>query len=219
MGDQLTGNILFADDTNFTDNGAVQLFRIESGPVVKFPEQVRIARADFNFVFGVGQTVGTSQTTVTGAVSGNGGVVRLSVISTAQMTTGDVGAVSGVLGTTEANGTWTLTVIDATDVELQGTVFANAYVSGGTITDLTAAPNVQNPTVAISTSKDGGLNWGNALVRSLNQQSASLRGRAMVANMGLSGAMGNRWRLDVSDPVYCSFLGGTQSSELRMVGS
>jgi hypothetical protein len=31
--------------------------------------------------------------------------------------------------------------------------------------------------------------------------------------------MGDRWRLDVTDPVYVGFLGGTQSSNPREVGA
>lgn len=43
--------------------------------------------------------------------------------------------VSGVVGTTEANGTWVVTVIDATHVDLVASAFVNAYVSGGTTSD------------------------------------------------------------------------------------
>lgn len=218
MGDQQTGNLLFTDDTNPTDNGAVQLCRIESGPVRKFPEQVRIARADFDFVFGVGQQVGSAMTTVRGTSRRADGAVALAVVSTSMMRTGDTVIVAGIVGTTEANGTWVINVIDAMSIKLLNSIYANVYASGGTVADLTSPSNAINPTVAISTSKDGGFEWGNPLMRPLNAQSNSLRGRAMVTNMGLSGAMGNRWRLDVSDPVYFSFMGGTQSSELRAVG-
>jgi hypothetical protein len=41
--------------------------------------------------------------------------------------------VYGVQGTTEANGNWRYTVIDATHIDLVGSTFANAYVSGGAI--------------------------------------------------------------------------------------
>lgn len=58
--------------------------------------------------------------------------VRLTV-STTGWITGQTVTVSGILGTTEANGTRVITVIDATHVDLQGTTFANAYVSGGTV--------------------------------------------------------------------------------------
>jgi hypothetical protein len=61
------------------------------------------------------------------------GLIRITVASTATLTTGDVKTISGVLGTTEANGSWTITVINGTTFDLQGSTFANAYVSGGVV--------------------------------------------------------------------------------------
>lgn len=217
-GDEQSGNILYIDDTNYSEVGSPQLWRMESGPVQGFPQQVRVARGDFNFVVGVGQAVGSLTMEVSGAVSGTNGVVRLTVNSTAQVNTNDVGAVSGVTGTTEANGNWSLNVIDATHVELQGSVFANAYVSGGQVIDLTVPNNVTNPSVAISVSKNGGKSWGNPLTRALGAQAKTSRTRVTVINMGLSSPQGDRWRLDITDPVYASFMGGTQSSDPRVVG-
>lgn len=69
---------------------------------------------------------------ITGAASA-AGLIRLSVASTATFATSQVKTVSDVVGTTEANGTWTITVVDATHIDLQGSTFTNAYVSGGTI--------------------------------------------------------------------------------------
>jgi hypothetical protein len=219
VGDQQSGNLLFVDDMNFTENGAFQLFRIESGPVRNFPNSLRIARADFDFDMGVGIAVGNFQMIVTGAASGTGGVVRLTVNTTSQAKTNDTAIVAGITGTTEANGTFPLTVIDATHIELQGSVFAHAYISGGVATDVTSPPTAINPSVAISISKDGAQSFGNPLIRSLGQQAKVKRQRASVKNMGLSGSMGDRWRLDVTDQVYVGFLGGTQSSDPREVGA
>jgi hypothetical protein len=72
--------------------------------------------------------------TITGAAS-NGGpnLIRLTVADTSSLTTGQIKAISAVVGTTEANGNWTITVIDATHFDLQGSVFTNAYVSGGIV--------------------------------------------------------------------------------------
>lgn len=218
-GDQQTGDLIWIDTTNRTENGAVMLFRMESGPIADFPNQIRIARADFDFIMGVGDAVANVLANVSGAASGIGGVVRLTVNNTAQMATNDTGVVSGVTGTTEANGTWPLRIIDQTHVELVGSVFANAYISGGTLIDVTAPPNEINPSVAISMSKDGGNRWGNPLIRYLGQQGKTQRPRVSVKHMGLSGPMGCRWRIDVSDPVYCAFLMGTQSSDPRDTGA
>lgn len=71
--------------------------------------------------------------TITGAADSGSGEVRLTVASTATFTTGESKTVSDVTGTTEANGTWTITVVDGTHIDLDGSTFANAWVSGGTI--------------------------------------------------------------------------------------
>lgn len=70
---------------------------------------------------------------VTGAGNNGSGAIRLTVPSTATFTAAQVETVAGVVGTTEANGTWTLTIVDATHVDLVGSTFTNAYVSGGTL--------------------------------------------------------------------------------------
>lgn len=214
MGDTQSGNLLFIDDTQFTENGAVQLFRMESGPVQNFPNQIRIARADFDMVMGVGFVQGNVLTSVTGAAAGTAGVVRLAVIGTSQMITGDIVIVSGVTGTTEANGTWTVTVIDATHIEIPVT-FVHAFTSGGTVADQTATQGEINPQAAISLSKDGGATYDNPSVRSLGLQGKVKRQRASVKNRGQSGPMGCRWRVDVSDPVYAAMLKATMSSDPR----
>lgn len=219
LGDEQTGNLLWIDSTNYTENGAPQLFRIESGPVRNFPGQVHIARADFDFDMGMGIAVGNFQMIVTGTAAGNGGVVRLTVNTTSQAKTNDTTIVSAVTGTVEANGTWLITVVDATHIELQGTRYVNAYVSGGTAVDVTSPSNAISPTAAISCSKDGGYDWGNPLLRGLGQQGKSKRTRASVKNMGLSGPRGDRWRVDVTDPVYVGILGATQSSNPREIGA
>lgn len=217
VGDTLSGNLLYVDENNYTENGSPMLSRIESGPVKAFPQQLSIARADFDFDMGVGEAVGTFQMTVLGAASGNNGVVRLTVNNTAQVRSGDQGNVSGITGTTEANGTWPLTVIDAYHVELVGSVFKNAYVSGGTVVDVTSEPNAQSPSVAVSCSKDGGVSFDNPSIRSLAPQGKVKRSRASVKNRGQAGPMGVRWRLDITDPVYRGFMGGTMSADPREV--
>jgi hypothetical protein len=219
VGDTQSGNLLFHDETNFSENGAPQLWRMESGPVASFPQQLRIARADFNFDLGVGRAVNDYTMTVTGAASGTGGVVRLTVNRTSQVRAGDFGTVTGIVGTTEANGTFPLVVVDATHIELTNTIFVNAYVSGGVVTDITSPPEAINPQVAVSISKDGGNSYSNPLLRQLGAQKNIKRARISVKSMGLSGPIGDRWRLDVTDPVYVGFLGGTQSSDPREVGA
>jgi len=217
MGDTQSGNVLYPDDDTNTENGSPMLFRMESGPVRDFPEAHRIARADFDFVFGTGLVEGNYVMTVTGAAAGTGGVVRLTVNQTVLATTGDEVQVADVTGTTEANGTFPITVVDGTHIELQGTVFVNAYISGGTATDISVTANAAEPQVAISCSKDGGWSYDNPAIRPLQPQRKNKRARATVKNRGQSTAMGTRWRIDITDPVYRSFLGGTMSDNPREV--
>lgn len=69
-------------------------------------------------------------TAVTGAVN-DGGLIKLTFSAAHGRTTGDAVWIAGVLGTTEANGPWYCTVVDATHITLDGSTFVNAYVSGG----------------------------------------------------------------------------------------
>ena len=222
LGDSQSGNVMFIDDTNYTDNGAPMLCRIESGPVNGFPQQFRITRADFEFVTGVGGSVGHVTKSVLATASPNAPLIRLTLNNTAQMHTGDQVNVTGVTGSngldTATNSTWMMTLIDGFNIDLQGSSFPGGavYSGGGLVQDVTVPDNVVNPTVAISVSKDGGTNWGNPLVRSLGQQAKPSRVRLSVKAMGQSGPMGVRWRLDVSDAVYTALLKASMSSDPRI---
>jgi hypothetical protein len=77
--------------------------------------------------------------TVIGAAA-NGSTIRLTVNSTSGITPGDVVTVAGILGTTEANANWPVAVPDATHLDLIGSTFVNAYLSGGTATDTGNVP-------------------------------------------------------------------------------
>jgi hypothetical protein len=71
---------------------------------------------------------------IAGAANNGSGLIRLTVAATATLMTGQIISVSGVVGTVEANGEhWGITVVDSTHVDLQGSTFVNAYVSGGII--------------------------------------------------------------------------------------
>jgi hypothetical protein len=213
LGDTQSGTLCFVDDQNYTELGMPMLMRLESAPVANFPNRLRVARADFNFATGTGMAVRAIIMHVTGAAAGTGGVVRLTVDSTQQVNTNDTVIVVAVGGTTEANGTRTVTVIDATHIELQGIPFVNGWTSGGTATDVTAPPNVIDPTVAISWSDNGGLLWKNPLLRSLGQQGQSKNTRVSVKHTGMTGPVGRRWRLDITDPVNAPFMSATQSDD------
>lgn len=81
--------------------------------------------------------------TITNAVAGTGGVIRLT--SAAHGYTGTptvwVEALNGVLnGTAEVRGNYAITVVDVNTIELTGTTFAGAYVTGSGRVALGAAP-------------------------------------------------------------------------------
>lgn len=85
-------------------------------------------------------------TAITNAVTA-GGLIKLTFSAAHGRTTGDAVWISDVTGTTEANGPWYCTVVDATHITLDGSTFTNAYVSGGT---------GRLPTVATFTADVGG---------------------------------------------------------------
>lgn len=74
---------------------------------------------------------------ITGVANNGSGKCRVTVGSTSGWTTGDVKTITGVVGTggldTATNGTWTITVIDGTHIDLQGSTFAGSYTSGGVV--------------------------------------------------------------------------------------
>ena len=70
---------------------------------------------------------------VLGAANNGSGLIRIQVASTAPLAGRIYISISGVTGTTEANGNWFITVIDGTHFDLQGSTFTHAYVSGGLV--------------------------------------------------------------------------------------
>lgn len=78
---------------------------------------------------------------ITGAANVGGHIrLTLNALSNPNFSVGTVGnpsqnfiEVYGVLGTIEANGSWHYTVVDATHIDLTGSTFTNAYISGGHI--------------------------------------------------------------------------------------
>lgn len=85
-------------------------------------------------------TTGTLTRNVAGTASGAGGAVRIETTVAHLYATYDDVLVSGVGGTTEANGVWSISVVDATHFDLVGSTFANAWTSGGTTLDLSLTP-------------------------------------------------------------------------------
>ena len=69
--------------------------------------------------------------TITGAADSSG-LIELTFSAAHGLSDGDPLYVLDVLGTTEANGAWYVSVTGASTVTLDGSTFTNAYVSGGT---------------------------------------------------------------------------------------
>jgi surface protein len=76
---------------------------------------------------------GTSTTkAVTNAVNNGSGLIRITAVGHG-LTTNNKVFIKGIVGTTEANGLATVTVIDADNFDIDGSTFTNAYISGGTV--------------------------------------------------------------------------------------
>lgn len=103
---------------------------------------------------------------ITGAANNGSGLVRITVGSTTGFVTGDVHTVSSVAGTTEANGFWTITVIDSTHIDLVGSAFANTYTSGGLISKFSSWTNLGSATAA----RAGAAQWAVGGVTSTSAQ-------------------------------------------------
>ena len=82
--------------------------------------------------------------TVTGAI-GASGLIRLTTSINHLFGNGDTVLVVGVGGVPNASGQWTVSVVDATHIDLVGSMFAGSFTSGGTVTDISLTPQVQLP--------------------------------------------------------------------------
>ena len=94
---------------------------------------------------GTNQKPGTDPNAVTyrlvsSAANNGSGLIRLTLNTTNGMITGQQVTIRDVLGTTEANGNWTVTVVNVTQIDLQDSTFANAYSSGGYVVNNPALP-------------------------------------------------------------------------------
>ena len=78
--------------------------------------------------------------TVTNAVDNGSDLIRLTLATTNGMITGQTVTVQDVGGVTAASGNWTITVIDATQIDLQSSVFSGTYTSGGYVVNNPSLP-------------------------------------------------------------------------------
>jgi hypothetical protein len=79
--------------------------------------------------------------TISNATNNGSGVIRLTVSGltagsgpqSTNLNTQNTVEVYGVTGTTEANGNWPFTIVDATHIDLTGSAFVHVYAGGGAI--------------------------------------------------------------------------------------
>lgn len=158
---------------------------------------------------------------ISGCADNGSGLVRVTAVGHG-FSTGQTVVVSGVTGTTEANGSWTVTKISDDTFDLQGSTFTNVYVSGGVASNmypscvaffeqrLSWAATLNNPqTIWMSASGDytnmeTGSNDDDALIYSIVSRGVN-RIRWMVPEDYLMiGTAGAEWRFggaSKTDPI------------------
>lgn len=75
-------------------------------------------------------------------------------------------------------------------------------------------PDQTDPSVLVQWSDDGGYYFTDPYTRKLGRQGETQQ-RVTVLNTGMTGPMGRRWKLTVSDAVDFALLGGDMSAEVR----
>lgn len=83
-----------------------------------------------SFQFWTTKVGGTGQIVINGAAA-SAGLIEIATDGDHGLVTNEIVRIADVLGTTEANGIWSITVTSATTFTLQLSAFVNAYVSGG----------------------------------------------------------------------------------------
>src|SRR6185369_9937039 len=108
---------------------SVQAFPYEPRVIGTMPF-IRSGRTNFgDFVLATDTGSWSVSTTSGNAVS----PIQVTTSTPNTLVTGNVVAISGVVGNTAANGTFTVTVLNNTNFQLNGTTGNGAYVSGGTV--------------------------------------------------------------------------------------
>jgi len=80
--------------------------------------------------------------TITNAADNGSGLIRLTVATTNGLRTNQTVTVQEVGGVTAADGNWTITVVDGTNIDLNSSAFSGFYTSGGYV--------INNPSLPIN---------------------------------------------------------------------
>ncbi len=100
-------------------------FSVEQAYILEFNDEIFRIYKDEGFV--------TATRSVSGAVDNGGGLIRITTSVAHDFATGTVVTITGVGGVPNANGTFTITFVSATEFDLQGSTFAGAYTTGGSV--------------------------------------------------------------------------------------
>lgn len=113
--------------------------------------------------------------TITACADNGSGLIRVTVTSHG-FETGDSCTIADVEGTTEANGTFTVTYVDADNFDLDSSTFTNAYTSGGTATGATYEMTVSNIPISSGDNVDviSGTNPFNKIAANVAQATSGL---------------------------------------------
>jgi hypothetical protein len=108
-------------------------------------EDKRVTQQTGEAPFGLNQQPGTDPNAVTYRnilnVANNGiGIVRITLTTTNGMITGQKVTIRDVEGVPNANGDFTVTVVNMTTIDLQNTLFTGAYTGGGYVINNPALP-------------------------------------------------------------------------------
>jgi hypothetical protein len=137
-------SIVYSGKSGFTPSGIVQFNMFSAEGYAKGVSPTGTVSRMHGFSASMKDDAGVDNWLITGAANNGSGLIRLTVTSlgavngkvlASNVATGDPIAAYGVGGTTEANGQWVATVVDATHIDLQGSTFSHAYTSGGTLTN------------------------------------------------------------------------------------
>jgi hypothetical protein len=93
---------------------------------------------------GLNQLPGTDPNAVTyrnvvSATDNGSGLIRLNIVTTNGMITGQLVTIQEVSGV-PANGNWTITVVDSANIDLNNSTFSGVYVSGGYVINNPSLP-------------------------------------------------------------------------------
>lgn len=131
--------------------------------------------------------LGTPTQTITNLTNNGSGLIRVTVGSTANYTTGQTKIIDNVGGSVPANGSWTITLISATQFDLQGSTFSGTYSGGGyAVSPNSAQTLIENILVTTNTQANGiRLNgMTNAILRNVQEYGYSGIAKYMDATYG-----------------------------------